>query len=97
LIWHLNELTENNFDYVKIFLNEKDEKTELVIKTFINHLGDYIENSYPNDKIDYPIFAFSIFSFVYFITFDKKQGRIFLDHKESIEKFIDHLVILIQS
>lgn len=97
LICHLIKLMEENYDYVKLFLNEKTQMSESVIEKFINHLGEHIEKKFPNDKIDYKVLSFDIFSFVYFIVFDKLQGRTFLDHKKTIFKFIDHQVLLIQS
>jgi len=39
----LVDVIDNNYEFVKIFLNERCRMTETVIETFIKHLGEYIQ------------------------------------------------------
>jgi AcrR family transcriptional regulator len=93
----LVDVIENNYDYVKVFLNERCRISETIIDTFIKHLAKYIENNSLNDKIDYQVFAFTVLSFVYFLLFDENQGRHVLDHKIALERFIDNSVLMLEA
>ncbi len=93
----LVDLIKNNYDYVKIFLNERCKISETVIEAFIQHLGDHIKKFSPNDKIDYQVLAFTILAFTYFLIFDENQGRQSVSHDQAIERFIDHSVLMLDA
>jgi len=93
----LVDVIENNYDYVKVFINEKRRISETVIGTFIEHLAKYMEENAFNDKIDYKVFAFSILSFIYFLIFHENKGRRIIRHDEAIERFIDNSVLMLEA
>jgi len=93
----LVDVIDNNYEFVKIFLNERCRMTETVIETFIKYLGEYIQKNTPNDKIDYHLLAFTILVFVYFLIFDRRQGRHSVDHQKAIERFVDHSTLMLEA
>jgi len=93
----LFDLIKKNYDFVKVFLNERCRITETVIAGFIKHLGDYIQKYSPNDKIDYQVMAFTILAFTYFLIFDENRGSQSINHEEAMNKFIDHSIIILEA
>lgn len=90
LIYSVLNLIENNYEYVSIFINERRRISETTIELFITRLSQYIEKMFPDHKVDAKVFAFNILSFLYFVVFDKKQGRTFVDHKKAVDEFINY-------
>jgi len=97
LIDKLVDVIKNNFDYVKVFLNERCRISEMIIDKFIEHLARYMEENAFNDKIDYQTFAFTVLSFIYFLIFHENQGRSIINQNETIERFIDHSVLMLEA
>ena len=87
LIKDLIKLTENNFKCSEIS-NESSIISETVIEEFIRNLSKYMEKNLQNKGIDYPIFAFTVLSFAYFLNNNQKLTCI--DHEEAIEKFVNN-------
>jgi AcrR family transcriptional regulator len=87
LIESIIAMEDNNFEYIKILLNE-NHKSEAVLKEGINNLAKFLENVAPGAGIDYRVLAFNIMAFAYFIIFNKRQGNPFVDHDIAVEEFI---------
>ncbi len=93
----LVDVIGNNYEYVKVFINEKCRISETVIGAFIEHLAKYIEENAYNNKINYKVLAFTVLSFIYFLIFHENHGRKTLSQDEAIKGFIDHSVLLLES
>jgi AcrR family transcriptional regulator len=93
----LVEVIKNNYNYVKVFLNERCKTSENVIEAFIGHLGEYIKNYSSNEKIDCQVLAFTILSFTYFLIFDENRGRQSVNHENALDKFIEHSILMLEA
>lgn len=97
LVKDLADLVDNHFDFVYLTLNESRRiSKETAPEKIPYHLGKYMEKYIQNEKIDYPVFAMTILSFLYSVMSDKHKERSFVDHDEAIEKFIDNLVLCLE-
>ncbi len=90
LIHNLLELGENNFEFIKITINESSRMSGHFITEFVDGVSKYIAKNIQNDKIDYRIFAFSILSFIYFLILD--YGNTFPDRNKAIENYINNIL-----
>lgn len=94
LIKNIAFLIENNFEYIIISAHEGPKQSESGdINSFLmKGLGQYIEGQeiFKGNDIDFEIFAFNIVTFTYFITLDKKRGKLFNNHEEAVDKFIKY-------
>ncbi len=97
LIKDVANLVDNHFDFVYLTLNESSRISEKTAPEMIPfHLSKYMEKNIQNEKIDYPIFAITILSFLYSVMTDKHKERSFVDHDDAIEKFIGNLVLCLE-
>lgn len=87
LIRNLLKLGENNFEFIKLTVNESSKIPINFLDEFINILSEYMEKNIKNKEIDHRIFVFNMLSFIYFILLD--YGHVFTDHDKAIEKFIN--------
>ena len=94
LIYNVVFLIENNFNYIIISMHEGSEQSKSgeINNYLIKRLGEYIgsQEILKNSNIDFDIYAFNIITFMYFVIADKKQGKLFEDHEEVINKFISY-------
>ena len=94
LINSIELLIENNFEYIIISMHEGPEQSSSgdINNYLIKELGNYIgsQNILKNSMVDFDIFAFNIITFLYFVIADKKQGKLFKDHEDVINKFISY-------
>jgi AcrR family transcriptional regulator len=88
LIKNLMDLMDKNFELVNIIIYERERISNSVTKTFIFHLDKYLEKMFPNPKVDHSVLSFTILSFLYFITFNKKMGDNFFNVEMAVEEFI---------
>lgn len=88
LIMNLMGLVDKNFEYVKILINERDRISNSVATPFILRLGKFLDQIFPNPKVDSIVLAFSIFSFIYFVIFNKNRENEFFDLDKAVEEFI---------
>ena len=91
LIKNLATLIENNFEFVHILVYNKRQIAGDILMEVITHISQYIERVSPEEHTDSQVFALNIFSFVYFVVFDKNR-RNFFDCDKAINEFIDHSV-----
>lgn len=91
LIKNLASLIENNFEFVHILVYNKRQTAGDILMEVITHISQYIEKVSPEEYTDSQVFALNIFSFVYFVVFDKNR-RNFFDCDKAINEFIDHSV-----
>jgi len=94
LIRNLMRLGENNFEFIKLTVDESSKIPINFLEEFINALSEYMEKNIPNKGIDYRIFVFNMLSFIYFLLMD--YGHVFTDHDEAIGKFINISNLCIQ-
>jgi AcrR family transcriptional regulator len=94
LVHNLVELGENNFDFIKITINERSRISGHFITEFVDGISKYIAKNIENSKIDYRIFAFSILSFIYFLILD--YGNTFPDPNKAIDNYINNILTDIQ-
>ena len=78
----------DNFEFLYLSVNEPNEILEPIMKNAVDSMGEYIEKNIPNQKIDYKIFGFTIYAFIYAITIERYEGRTHINYKEAIENFI---------
>ena len=92
LIKNLANLVENNFEFVHILVYNKSQIAGDILMEIINHISQYAERVSPESyAADSKVFVLNIFSFVYFVVFDKNR-RNFFNCDEAIDEFIDHSV-----
>jgi len=87
IIESVTDMVENNFEYIKILLNE-DHKSVLMLKEGVKNLAKFIKYVYPDAPVDYEVVAFNIMAFSYFIIFNKRQENILVDYENAMEEFI---------
>ena len=80
----------DNFEFLYLSVNEPNEILEPIMKNAVDSMGEYIEKNIPNQKIDYKIFGFTIYAFIYAITIERYEGRTHINYKEAIENFIEN-------
>ena len=91
LIKNLANLTENNFEFIHILVYNKSQIAGDIWMEVINHISQYVERTSPGGYVDSKVFVLNIFSFVYFVVFDKNRRK-FFDCEEAIDEFIGHSV-----
>jgi hypothetical protein len=71
------------------------EMKDIHIEQITAYLGQYLEKQKINEnsKIDFQIFALTIFSFMYFLVLDKKGGKSFINHEKAVDEFINYFNI----
>ncbi|HMK53793.1 MAG TPA: TetR/AcrR family transcriptional regulator [Methanobacteriaceae archaeon] len=90
LINSLVDLMEENFEYVNIIIYERKRVSDSITQTFVAHLGEYLEEHFPREKINHKVLAFNILSFIYFVIFNKKFGSNSFDFEVTVEEFINY-------
>lgn len=90
LIQNLVELVDKNFEYVKILISERDRISNSVAKPFILRLGKFLDEIFPKLKLDSIVLSFTIFSFIYFVIFNKNRDNAFFDLDVAVEEFIQY-------
>jgi TetR/AcrR family transcriptional regulator len=78
----------NNFEFFYLSVNEPNEILEPIMKNAVDIMRKYIEKNIPNQKIDYKIFSFTIYAFIYAITIERYEGRTHINYEEALENFI---------
>ncbi len=91
LIRNLMELCKNNFEIIKITLNENSRIPGNFVEDFIDTLSAYVEKNIQNNEMNCRTLAFTILSFIYLLILD--YGRSFKYQDEVINKFIDNIFI----
>lgn len=91
LIRNLVKLGQENFEFIKITMNESNRISGNFIEEFVNHLSGYVEKNIQNKELDYKIFVFNILSFIYLLLLN--YGHSFKDQDEAIDKFINNIFI----
>ncbi len=89
LIKNLSDLIENDFDFVNILVHNQGKISGNIMMEIIAHISQYTERVFPDIKMNPKIFVLNIFSFLYFIIFDKSVHQ-FFNSEEAIEEFIDN-------
>jgi len=94
LIRNLLKLGENNFEFIKLTVNESRRISGNFLEELVNNLSEYIEKNIQNKEIDYKIFVFDILAFMYLLLLG--YGGVFMDHEGAIERFINNQALCIQ-
>ncbi len=89
LIKNLTDLMEKNFEFVNILVYNRHNAPGDILMEIITRVSQYIEEISPNVQMDPKIFVLNVFSFLYFVIFDKNQGQ-FFNYENAVEEFIDH-------
>ena len=89
LIKNLTDLMENNFGFVSILVDDRREISGDMLKEIMAHVCKYIEEAFPDIRMNPKIFVLNILSFLYFVIFDENRCN-FFNRDEAIEEFIDH-------
>ena len=89
LMGNLTDLIENDFDFINILVHNQREISGNIMMEIITQVSKYIERVFPDIQMDPRIFVLNIFSFLYFIIFDKNLHQ-FFNCEDAIEEFIDH-------
>jgi len=95
----VKSLAETEFDHFDVFLlslSYKNEFVEPMMEETVDAIGKYIEKNIPGRKFDYKVFGLTITSFVYVINQERYRGRAYMDYEETLEKFIENLLIYIE-
>jgi hypothetical protein len=87
-IQQLNELIEENFPFISLYINEKRRISESILEEFMIFLSNQIELRFPDTIINTKVFAFNILSFLYLFNFDKYKDYSIIDHEEALNEFI---------
>lgn len=90
LVYNLLNLCRNNFEFIKITINESNKIQGKFLDKFVNHLTVYVEKNIPNKGLDYKVLVFDILSFIYFLIVD--YGHVFTDHDKAVANFISNTV-----
>ncbi len=93
-IRNLMNLGKNNFDFIKLTVDESNRIPINFLEDFINNLSEYLEKNIQSKEINYKIFVFNALSFIYFLLLD--YGHVFKDHDKAIEKFINNSTLCIK-
>lgn len=86
----------NNFEFFHLGFNHDRKIVEHLLINNAFAFSKYIEKHIPNQKIDYPAFTLTIFSFVYMYNLGRYHGRQDTSIEEILEKFIYNLSLSIQ-
>jgi AcrR family transcriptional regulator len=93
LIEKLQVLIENNYNFINIFMNERNLIVDDVFERVGDDLSNAIKSLYPKSSVNYRVFALNIISFILAIIFDIKFGSTSLDSKEAIEEFVRYSIL----
>jgi TetR/AcrR family transcriptional regulator len=97
LIKNLVNLADDHFEFVSLTMNESSRISEGTVPEKIPFLlSEYIEKNIQNEKLDYPVFASTILSFLNSVISDKRKGWNFMNPEEAVEKFINNSVLCIR-
>lgn len=91
LIRNLVKLGQDNFEFIKITMNESSRISGNSVEEFVNHLSVYVEKNIQNNELDYRIFVFNILAFIYMLLLN--YGHSFKDQEEAVDKFIKNIFI----
>lgn len=86
----------NNFEFFKLGFNQDRKIAEQFLMEGSYDFSRYIKKHIPNQKIDYPAFTLTIFSFVYMYNLGRYHNRQDTSIEEVLEKFIYNLSLCIQ-
>lgn len=92
---NLVEFVWNNFEFFRLGFNQDRKIFEQILIEGSYDLSGYIENHIPNQKIDYPAFTLTIFSFVYMFNLGRYHNRQDMSIEKILEKFIYNLTLCI--
>ena len=95
-IKNLAKTESDHFDIFLLSLNSKNEFIEPMMEGTVDAIRKYIEKNIPGKKIDYRTFGLGITSFIYVINQERYRGRTYLGYEDTIDKFIDNLLVCIQ-
>ena len=93
LIKNLVKLGEDNFEFIKLTVNESNRIPGNFLEEFVNNLGEYVEKKIQNNEIDCRVFVFNLLSFIYLLLLD--YGRVFMNHDDAVEKFINNSTLCV--
>jgi len=93
LIKNLVKLGEDNFEFIKLTVNESNRIPGNFLEEFVNDLSEYVEKNIQNNEIDYRVFVFNLLSFIYLLLLD--YGHVFMDHNDAVKKFINNSVLCV--
>lgn len=90
-IKNLVKFVWNNLEFFKIVFNQDRKVVGSIMKESVLNFSKNIEKHIPNEKIDYPAFTLTIFSFVYMYNLAMYHGPKDTSREELLEKFIYNL------
>ena len=90
---NLVEFVWNNFEFFRLGFNQDRKIFEQILMEGSYDLSEYIEKHIPNQKIDYPAFTLTIFSFVYMFNLGRYHNRQDTSIEQILEKFIYNLTL----
>jgi TetR/AcrR family transcriptional regulator len=94
-VGNLVEFVWNNFEFFRLGFNQDRKLFEQILIAGSYDLSRYIEKHIPNQKIDYPAFTLTIFSFVYMFNLGRYHNRQDTSIEKILEKFIYNLSLCI--
>lgn len=92
----LVEYIGNNLEFFKIIYNQERKTVGPIMKDSVYSLSKQIEEHIPDQKLDYPAFTLTIFSFAYMFNLGVYYGPTDASREDILDKFIYNLSLIIQ-
>lgn len=95
----LDEFVYRNFEYFHLTIIEDNIKDKPILKQTIEYMGRYFKEQFPNKKLDYTAFGYSMSTFMYSLNIDRYYGRTasFENYDESLDRLVDILHCMIEN
>jgi Transcriptional regulator len=92
----INDLTRvciDNYEIIHLILEETSTTPESALGEWVELVSGHIKKNIKNDALDYPIFTMTILFFIYSLVGETYHGRTLFDIDESLEKFINNIIL----
>ncbi len=91
----LDEFVFRNFEYFHLTVIEDNTTAKPIVEITI----DYLNKQFPDKKLDYTSFGYSISTFIYSLNIDRYYGRTasFENYDESLDKLVDILACMLEN
>ncbi len=94
----LDNFVFRNFEYFHLTIVEDSSTIKPNVRITIDYISEYFKKQFPNKKLDYTAFGYSMSTFVYSLNIDRYYGRkaSFENYNESLDKLVDILSCMLE-
>jgi AcrR family transcriptional regulator len=99
LVFDLDEFMQNNFEFFHLSVIENSNTVDSILDLIVNDTGEYLKKQFPQKKLNYKTYGFSISTYIYTLNIDRYYGRTasYGNYQESLNNLVDILHCMIEN